>query len=245
MSETKQCPYCGEQIKAEAKKCRYCGEWLNTVAEHDSEQRKAIIKPKKEYEPKQENTVTEQPRQKYTRQEYTGEVRPVYETYIKPQETRQSSNTEMTNQTSQPIEQSETKTVDSETIKKGRSTFLTIVVGILVAIFLINMFKECLRIAAIALGRERIELITYIEWPLFMALGMIQGKIMGLVSQKESQACGMTAAILAVLACFYIVLEFYNIEFSKIETVYFILFFFVGVFAYLRGGNIKIKDESK
>ncbi len=29
----KQCPYCGETIKAAAKKCRYCGEWLDKEPE--------------------------------------------------------------------------------------------------------------------------------------------------------------------------------------------------------------------
>lgn len=27
--DTKQCPYCGETIKAIAQKCKFCGEWLN------------------------------------------------------------------------------------------------------------------------------------------------------------------------------------------------------------------------
>ena len=27
--ETKNCPYCGEEILAVAKKCKHCGEWLN------------------------------------------------------------------------------------------------------------------------------------------------------------------------------------------------------------------------
>ena len=29
--DTKQCPFCGEIIKALAKKCRFCGQWLNEV----------------------------------------------------------------------------------------------------------------------------------------------------------------------------------------------------------------------
>lgn len=34
--DDKQCPYCGEIIKASAKKCRYCGEWLNVESAEDA-----------------------------------------------------------------------------------------------------------------------------------------------------------------------------------------------------------------
>lgn len=30
--ETKQCPYCGEEILSVAKKCKHCGEWLETTS---------------------------------------------------------------------------------------------------------------------------------------------------------------------------------------------------------------------
>ena len=34
--ETKQCPYCGEEILAVAKKCKHCGEWLTEKQESES-----------------------------------------------------------------------------------------------------------------------------------------------------------------------------------------------------------------
>ena len=41
MDDTKQCPYCGETIKAAAKKCRHCGEFLTDEARREAEQRKS------------------------------------------------------------------------------------------------------------------------------------------------------------------------------------------------------------
>ena len=36
-TDTKKCPYCAEEIKADAKKCRYCGEYLDeTMAQEKS-----------------------------------------------------------------------------------------------------------------------------------------------------------------------------------------------------------------
>lgn len=32
MGDTKKCPHCGEEIKANAKKCRFCGEWVDGSA---------------------------------------------------------------------------------------------------------------------------------------------------------------------------------------------------------------------
>ena len=30
MKQTKNCPYCGEEILADAKKCKHCGEWVDS-----------------------------------------------------------------------------------------------------------------------------------------------------------------------------------------------------------------------
>lgn len=39
--ETKQCPYCGEEVLKEAKKCKYCGEWFE---QKDSEESTELTK---------------------------------------------------------------------------------------------------------------------------------------------------------------------------------------------------------
>ena len=39
MENTKRCPYCGEEIKADATKCKHCGEWLNDEAVQEQSQK--------------------------------------------------------------------------------------------------------------------------------------------------------------------------------------------------------------
>jgi len=36
--ETKNCPYCGEEILSAAAKCKHCGEWLEAEAKYKAEQ---------------------------------------------------------------------------------------------------------------------------------------------------------------------------------------------------------------
>ena len=44
MEETKNCPYCGEEILAGAKKCKHCGEWLDEHSEGTSLETEAVVK---------------------------------------------------------------------------------------------------------------------------------------------------------------------------------------------------------
>lgn len=37
MSETKNCPFCGEQVLAQAKKCKFCKNWLNDQKDNSEE----------------------------------------------------------------------------------------------------------------------------------------------------------------------------------------------------------------
>jgi len=55
MAETKNCPYCGEEILAVAKKCKHCGEWLTgenpgTVSSSSSEPAVSKNEPQQETE---------------------------------------------------------------------------------------------------------------------------------------------------------------------------------------------------
>ena len=57
-NETKQCPYCSEEILATAKKCKHCGEWLeesdkvkeSKPYEKGSDKSRAVAKGIKQYE---------------------------------------------------------------------------------------------------------------------------------------------------------------------------------------------------
>lgn len=42
--ETKNCPYCGEEVKLLAKKCKHCGEWFDENAENKNEKKEIVIK---------------------------------------------------------------------------------------------------------------------------------------------------------------------------------------------------------
>jgi len=43
MSETKQCPMCGEEILSVAKKCKHCGEYLDSASVKPVSKKNAII----------------------------------------------------------------------------------------------------------------------------------------------------------------------------------------------------------
>jgi predicted RNA-binding Zn-ribbon protein involved in translation (DUF1610 family) len=41
-SQTRACPYCGEEILASAKKCKHCGSWLSEYAKYSYEKKNNI-----------------------------------------------------------------------------------------------------------------------------------------------------------------------------------------------------------
>lgn len=61
MPETKNCPYCGEEILVVAKKCKHCGEWLD--GSHQNEEVKpSVSSPKVEVKPQQSTVAPNKPK---------------------------------------------------------------------------------------------------------------------------------------------------------------------------------------